>query len=168
MEQIDYNLLFRWFVGLGVDDPVWDHSTLSKNRDRLLAADVAAKFLAAVLGHPKVKGFLSTSTSRSTERWWKPGPRSRASAPRTAPTSRRRRGATASAASTTRSAAMRPMPRPHYPRVRTIPCSCLSSRSANCGRSRKDGRASQGCLATEGVLCQSALDPDPLLMYQAL
>lgn len=59
MEQIDYNLLFRWFVGLGVDDPVWDHSTFSKNRDRLLAADVAAKFLAAVLGHPKVKGFLS-------------------------------------------------------------------------------------------------------------
>lgn len=59
MEQIDYNLLFRWFVGLGVDDPVWDHSTFSKNRDRLLDADVAAKFLAAVLRHPKVKRFLS-------------------------------------------------------------------------------------------------------------
>ena len=38
MEQIDYNLLFRWFVGLGIDDPVWDHSTFSKNRDRLLDA----------------------------------------------------------------------------------------------------------------------------------
>jgi transposase len=37
MEQIDYNLLFRWFVGLGIDDPVWDHSTFSKNRGRLLA-----------------------------------------------------------------------------------------------------------------------------------
>ena len=59
MEQLDYNLLFRWFVGLGVDDPVWDHSTFSKNRDRLLDADVAAKFLAAVLRHPKVKRFLS-------------------------------------------------------------------------------------------------------------
>ena len=59
MEQIDYNLLFRWFVGLGVDDPVWDHSTFSKNRDRLLEAEVAAKFLAAVLRHPKVKRFLS-------------------------------------------------------------------------------------------------------------
>jgi transposase len=35
MEQIDYNLLFRWFVGLGIDDPMWDHSTFSKNRDRL-------------------------------------------------------------------------------------------------------------------------------------
>jgi transposase len=59
MEQIDYNLLFRWFVGLGIDDPVWDHSTFSKNRDRLLEADVAAKFLEAVLRHPKVKRFLS-------------------------------------------------------------------------------------------------------------
>ena len=59
MEQINYNLLFRWFVGLGVDDAVWDHSTFSKNRDRLLDADVAAKFLAAILRHPKVKGFLS-------------------------------------------------------------------------------------------------------------
>jgi transposase len=59
MEQIDYNLLFRWFVGLGIDDPVWDHSTFSKNRDRLLDADVAAKFLEAVLRHSKVKRFLS-------------------------------------------------------------------------------------------------------------
>src|SRR4030067_3746492 len=59
MEQIDYNLLFRWFVGLGVDDAVWDHSTFSKNRDRLLDADVAAKFLEAVLRHAKVERFLS-------------------------------------------------------------------------------------------------------------
>lgn len=59
MEQIDYNLLFRWFVGLGIDDAVWDHSTFSKNRDRLLDADVAAKLLEAVLRHPKVKRFLS-------------------------------------------------------------------------------------------------------------
>ena len=59
MEQIDYNLLFRWFVGLGVDDPVWDHSTFSKNRDRLLDADVARKFLEAVLSDRKVKRCLS-------------------------------------------------------------------------------------------------------------
>jgi len=59
MEQIDYNLLFRWFVGLGIDDPVWDHSTFSKNRDRLLEADVAARFLEAVLRHKKVHRFLS-------------------------------------------------------------------------------------------------------------
>lgn len=59
MEQIDYNLLFRWFVGLGIDDTVWDHSTFSKSRDRLLDADVAAKSLEAVLRHPKVKRLLS-------------------------------------------------------------------------------------------------------------
>ena len=59
MEQINYNLLFRWFVGLGIDDAVWDHSTFSKNRERLLGADVAAKFLAAVLRHPQVTRFLS-------------------------------------------------------------------------------------------------------------
>src|SRR5919112_214693 len=54
MEQLDYNLLFRWFVGLGLDDAVWDHSTYSKNRDRLLEADVARKVLKAILAHPKV------------------------------------------------------------------------------------------------------------------
>ena len=41
-EQLEYNLLFRWFVGLNMDDPVWDPTVFSKNRDRLLAADVAA------------------------------------------------------------------------------------------------------------------------------
>ena len=59
MEQINYNLLFRWFVSLCIDNAVWDHSTFSKNRDRLLDADVAAKFLEAVLRHAKVKRFLS-------------------------------------------------------------------------------------------------------------
>ncbi len=59
MEQLDYNLLFRWFVGLGIDDAVWNHSVFSKNRDRLLDGEVAANFLAAVLRHPKVKRFLS-------------------------------------------------------------------------------------------------------------
>src|SRR5438874_5969609 len=59
MEQLDYNLLYRWFVGLGVDDAVWDHSVFSKNRDRLLEADVAAKFLSAVLANPRVKPLLS-------------------------------------------------------------------------------------------------------------
>jgi transposase len=59
MEQLDYSLLFRWFVGLGLDDPVWDHSTYSKNRDRLLEADVARKVLKAILAHPKVAPLLS-------------------------------------------------------------------------------------------------------------
>jgi len=60
MERLEFDLLFRWFVGLGIDDPAWDHSTFSKNRDRLLEGDVAAKLLAAVLAQPRVKRLLST------------------------------------------------------------------------------------------------------------
>src|SRR5512143_1306558 len=60
MEQLDYNLLFRWFVGLSVDEPVWDPSSFSKNRDRLLAGDFAAAFLTAVLETEQVKGLLSS------------------------------------------------------------------------------------------------------------
>ena len=48
MEQLDYNLLFRWFVGLGMDDAVWVPTTFTKNRDRLLDGDIAAAFFAAV------------------------------------------------------------------------------------------------------------------------
>ena len=48
VEQIDYNLLFRWFVGLGMDDAVWIHAVFSKNRDRLLSSDVAQQFFAEV------------------------------------------------------------------------------------------------------------------------
>jgi transposase len=59
MEQLDYNLLFRWFVGLGVDDSVWDVTVFTKNRDRLLEGEVAAKFLKAVLDRPQVKALLS-------------------------------------------------------------------------------------------------------------
>jgi transposase len=60
MERLEFDLLFRWFVGLGVDDPVWDHSTFSKNRDRLLAGDIAVKLLNAILEQPPVKRLLST------------------------------------------------------------------------------------------------------------
>lgn len=60
MERLEFDLLFRWFVGLGIDDPAWDHSVFSKNRDRLLAGDIAAKFLAALLTQPRVKKLLST------------------------------------------------------------------------------------------------------------
>ena len=58
-ERIDYDLLFRWFVGLGIEDPVWDATTFTKNRDRLLEGDIAAQFLAAVLAQDKVKALLS-------------------------------------------------------------------------------------------------------------
>jgi transposase len=60
MERLEYDLLFRWFVGIGIDDSAWDHSTFSKNRDRLLEGDIAAKFLAAVLAQSQVKKLLST------------------------------------------------------------------------------------------------------------
>jgi transposase len=59
MERIEFDLLFRWFVGLGIDDPVWDHSTFSKNRDRLLEGAIAASFLSAILAQPQVKRLLS-------------------------------------------------------------------------------------------------------------
>ena len=59
MEQMRYNLLFRWFVGLGIDDPVWVPTVFSKNRDRLLTTDMARKFLAAILAHREVAPLLS-------------------------------------------------------------------------------------------------------------
>jgi transposase len=59
MQELEYNLLYRWFVGLGIDDPVWDATVFCKNRDRLLAGDVAAGFLASLLALPQVKRLLS-------------------------------------------------------------------------------------------------------------
>lgn len=59
MEQLEYNLLFRWFVGLNMDDPVWDPTVFSKNRDRLLAGDVAARFFQAVLAEAKARDLVS-------------------------------------------------------------------------------------------------------------
>jgi transposase len=58
-EQLDYNLLFRWFIGLSMDDSVWDHSTFSKNRDRLLESDIARGFFDAVLAQAESKGLTS-------------------------------------------------------------------------------------------------------------
>lgn len=59
MEEMDYNLLFRWFVGLNADDEVWDATTFTKNRDRLLQADVAKQFLAQVVAQAGAKGLTS-------------------------------------------------------------------------------------------------------------
>lgn len=59
MEQIRYNLLFRWFVGLAIDDPVWDHSVFSKNRDRLLEHEVVEAFFTEVMGLADKAGLLS-------------------------------------------------------------------------------------------------------------
>ena len=57
VEQIDYNLLFRWFVGLGMDDAVWNHAVFSRNRDRLLTSEVAQRFFAEV--NKQAKKFMS-------------------------------------------------------------------------------------------------------------
>jgi transposase len=59
IEEMDYNLLFRWFVGLNADEEVWDATTFTKNRDRLLEADVAKEFLAVVVEQARAKGLIS-------------------------------------------------------------------------------------------------------------
>jgi transposase len=59
MEQLDYNLLFRWFVGLNMDDEVWDATTFTKNRDRLLEGDIAQEFFAAITEQARERGLLS-------------------------------------------------------------------------------------------------------------
>lgn len=120
VERIDFDLLFRWFVGLGVDDPVWDATTFTKNRDRLLAGEVAARFLAIVLAQPRVRTLLSTEhfsvDGTLLEAWAAP----RASGRRTAPARHLTRDATASRTSAARSAATTRMPpRP----TRTPSCS---------------------------------------------
>ena len=59
MEQMDYNLLFRWFVGLGIDDSAWVPTVFTKNRDRLLTTDMSRKIMAAILAHSEVAPLLS-------------------------------------------------------------------------------------------------------------
>lgn len=59
MEQMDYNLLFRWFVGLRMDAQIWDVTVFTKNRERLLAGDIAVKFLSAIIRHPRVQALIS-------------------------------------------------------------------------------------------------------------
>jgi transposase len=59
MEELDYNLLYRWFVGLNVDDRVWSATTFSKNRDRLLDGDIAQHFFAEVVAQARQRGLLS-------------------------------------------------------------------------------------------------------------
>jgi transposase len=59
MEQLDYNLLFRWFVGLSMDDPIWDATVFTKNRERLLAGEVAQGFFQQVVAQARAQGLLS-------------------------------------------------------------------------------------------------------------
>src|SRR5918994_6751762 len=59
VEELDYSVLYRWFVGLSMDDPIWDATTFTKNRDRLLAGDIADAFFAEVLAAIQAEGLLS-------------------------------------------------------------------------------------------------------------
>jgi hypothetical protein len=67
MEQLQYNLLFRWFVGLGMDDPVWAPTTFTKNRDRLLAGDIARAFFEDVVAQASV---APSAIGRALHRRW--------------------------------------------------------------------------------------------------
>ena len=112
MERLEFDLLFRWFVGLGVDDPVWDASTFSKNRDRLLAGEVAQRFLAELLALPEVKRLLSSehfSVDGTLLQAWASLKSFRRKDGSDAPPGP---GATASETSRARSARTRPMPAP--------------------------------------------------------
>ncbi len=88
MEELDYNILYRWFVGLSLDDVVWDATTFTKNRDRLLDGDVADAFFAEVLAGIKADGLSRTSTSPSMARCSKRGPVTKASSRRAVPAAR--------------------------------------------------------------------------------
>ncbi len=66
MEQMQYNLLFRWFVGLGIDDPVWVPTVFTKNRDRLLTTEMSRKVMAAILPTARSHRCCRTTTSRWT------------------------------------------------------------------------------------------------------
>jgi transposase len=73
MEQLDYNLLFRWFVGLNLDDPIWDVTVFTKNRERLLEGDIAQAFFDQVLAQARAHALLSdehfTVDGTSIEAW---------------------------------------------------------------------------------------------------
>jgi transposase len=128
MEQLDYNLLFRWFVGLSFDAEVWNETMFTKNRDRLIEGDIARKFMAAVLSQEAVKALLSddhfSGDGTLIEAWasmksfrpkdgsGKPPAPGRNSPPQ------RRLGANETF--TVRSAATRPTPRPQSPRLGCI------------------------------------------------
>jgi transposase len=70
MEQLNYNLLYRWFVGLSPDDPVWDPTTFTKNRERLQNGDVFQKFMTKLLNHSQVKPLLSDSVDGTLIEAW--------------------------------------------------------------------------------------------------
>jgi transposase-like protein DUF772 len=162
MEQLDYNLLFRWFVGLGIGDPVWDHSTYSKNRDRLLEADIARKFLTGIVEHPKVKPLLSdghfTVDGTLVAAW--------ASMKASRQSRRRRRRARAArtrrskpSPTTTPSQPRPSQPRPSQPRQRTPPRCRATRRGREAATPRSTSTGQKRCNATHA----STTDPEARL-----
>jgi transposase len=122
MEQLDYNLLFRWFVGLSLDAVVWDVTVFTKNRERLIAGEIAVQFMAAVLNQQRVRALLSDehfsvepapaqAGGTLIEAWAS----MKSFRPKDGSASRRPRVATASATFTARSAATRRTSRPAIP-----------------------------------------------------
>ena len=132
MEQVTYNMLFRWFIGLSMDAPVWDVTVFTKNRERLLEGDVAVSFLVAVMGNPAVKRLLSSehfSVDGTLIDAWASTKSFRA---RTAPTIRHRAVAVMpSATSATRGGATTRMSPPPI----RMP-GCIASRTASKGVGR--------------------------------
>lgn len=68
MEQVRYNMLYRWFIGLAIDDAVWDHSVFSKNRDRLLANEVVERFFTEVMAQVDKQQLLVSHADGTSER----------------------------------------------------------------------------------------------------
>ena len=148
MEELNDNLLFRWFVGLNMDDPVWHPTTFTKNRDRLLAGDVAAAFVDAVQAHARAAGLLSdehfTVDGTQLEAWASlKSFRCRDAAPRSgrpgslltlAPHRSGRAGSAASGSSTDGFATRRRVPAgPGSQAMATaIPKACLASSAIRC------------------------------------
>src|SRR6201988_4956927 len=131
MEQLGYNLLFRWFVGLSLDAEIWDVTVFTKNRERLIEGDIASKFMAAVLNQERVKGLLSDEHFSVDGTLIEAGASMKSFRPKDGsgeppPGGRRRRAAMGSRTSTARSAATRPTPRP-----RTLMLGCTVRGQAN-------------------------------------
>ena len=115
MERLEFDLLFRWFVGLGIDDRVWDHSVFSKNRERLLEAEIAARFLTSILDQGEIRKLLSDehfSVDGTLVEAWASLKSFKPKRARMATSLRHHRDATKRSTSAARSGATRPTLRP--------------------------------------------------------
>jgi len=130
MEQLEYNLLFRWFVGLAMDDVVWAPTTFTKNRDRLLEGDIARAFFEDVVEQARGRRLLSAEHfTPSTARCWTRGRVRRVSNGRTSPVTRRTIPAIRRSISMGNGARIRRINRQPIP-------------TADCSRRRRDTRPS--------------------------